>query len=113
MRFLSKLIGIGLVILGIYFLSKNIYFTTTITRYWWRDIPAFFSVMSLILGTTCLVIYPRQTGIAGGILIALGIIFVFLSGNVFLRPTSLWYFFVSFSSLTAGLQLIRSGKINI
>lgn len=33
MKFLGKLIGLGLVLLGIYFLGKNIFFTTGGYRY--------------------------------------------------------------------------------
>ena len=37
---MSRLLGIALLILGIYFLGQNIMFTTQYSRYFWRDVPA-------------------------------------------------------------------------
>ena len=112
MRLLTKLLGLALLVIGVYFLGQNIIFTTRISRYWWRDISAAGSVFALTGGIISLLFFRRATGSLGGILIGLGILLVFLSGNVILMPTSLWYFFVSFVSLVAGLKLITTGRID-
>ena len=111
MRFLISLIGFGLVLVGVYFLGQNIIFTTQISRFWWRDISATASVISLISGIISLFFFPSEIGDFGWVLVGLGIVLVFVSGSVILRQTSLWYFFLSFSAMAAGFRLIRNGRI--
>ncbi len=112
MHFLKKLIGLALLIIGIYYLGQNIIFTSQTSIYWWRDISAAGSVISLISGIIAIFFFPRNFGNLGWVLVGVGIALVFVSGRVILRPTSLWYFFLSFSAMTAGFQLIRTGRIN-
>jgi len=112
MRLLLKLVGLSLVVLGIYFLGQNIFFTTQISPYWWRDVSAAASVIAILGGLTSLLFFRRATGDFGWILVMLGILLVFVSGRVILRPTSLWYFFLSFASLMAGFKLIRTGRLD-
>ncbi|MBE9125519.1 MULTISPECIES: hypothetical protein [unclassified Coleofasciculus] len=112
MRLLIKLVGLALVFAGIYFLGQNIFFTTQISPYWWRDISATGSVLAILAGLVSLLFFRRETGGFGWILVILGIVLVFISGSVILKPTSLWYFFLSFASVFAGLQLIRTGRFN-
>lgn len=112
MRLLIKLVGLALLLVGIYFLGQNIVFTSHISRYWWRDISAAGSVLSLITGIISLLFFRSATGSLGWVLVGLGIVLVFVSGNVILMPTSLWYFFLSFASLAAGLKLITTGRID-
>jgi len=107
----GKLIGLALVLIGIYFLGQNIIFTTKISPYWYQDISAGSSVIAILLGIMSLVFLDRESGVIGWFLIGLGIALVFVSGRVILKPTSLWYLFVSFSSLTAGLQIMRGGRL--
>ena len=112
MRLLIKLIGFALLIVGIYFLGQNIVFTSRISPYWWRDISAAGSVLALTSGVISLVFFRRATGSLGWALVGLGILLVFVSGSVILMPTRLWYFFLAFASLTAGLKLITTGRID-
>ncbi|MDY6784779.1 MAG: hypothetical protein SW833_19915 [Cyanobacteriota bacterium] len=110
MRFVNQLIGLVLILVGVYFLGQNIVFTTHSSPYWWRDVSATGSVLSLVGGIIALIFFPRQTRGWAWILIALGIVLVFLSGSVLLKPTSLWYFFAAFASLIAGLKLFTTGQ---
>jgi len=112
MRFLIKLAGLALLVVGIYFLGQNILFTTQTSAYWWRDISATGCVLAITAGIISLLFFRRTFGELGWILIGLGIILVFVSGRVILRPTSLWYFFLSFASLIAGLKLITTGRLD-
>lgn len=112
MRLFSKLIGLALVLIGIYFLGQNIHFTTYTSRFWWRDIPAAGSVLSLLGGILVLLFGGRGIRESGWILVGLGIVLVFLSGGVVLRPTSLWTFFVAFCSLIGGYKLLSTGRLN-
>jgi hypothetical protein len=112
MRLLIKLVGLVLLLVGIYFLGQNIVFTTQVSPYWWRDISATGSVVALVAGLVSLLFFRRETGQFGWVLVGLGIVLVFLSGKVILRPTSLWYFFLSFAALVAGFKLIRTGRLD-
>ena len=108
---MSRLLGIVLLILGIYFLGQNIIFATHYSPYFWRDIPAAGSVLAIMGGIISLLFLPRQTGNFGWILLGIGAVLVFLSGGVILRPTSLWSFFVAFAALAGGFQLMTQGRL--
>jgi hypothetical protein len=110
-QLIGKLIGLALVLTGIYFLGQNILFTTQVIRYWWRDISAAGSVISILAGILMLV-HGRETRDLGWILVVLGIALVFVAGSVVLRPTSLWTFFLAFASIAGGYKLVTTGRIN-
>lgn len=112
MRFLGKLLGLLLVLVGIYFLGQNIIFTSHTAFYWWRNIPAAGSVLALVGGVITLLYGGRGMRELGWILIGLAILLVLVSGGVILRPTSLWILFLSFVSLISGFQLITTGRVN-
>ncbi len=112
MRLLGKLVGLVLVLAGIYFLGENIIFTTRIAGYWWRDISAAGSVIATIAGILML-LHGRGAKELGWILVILGVALVFINGNVILRPTSLWTFFLAFISLIGGYKLITTGRIDL
>lgn len=110
-RILRFLIGLALTTLGIFLLGRNILVTTNYIPTFQGDVLAVFSILGLMLGTITLVLFRRQTGILGWIFIAIGLVSVFLSGRILLRPTSLWYFFFSFTALAVGLNFIRGGRL--
>lgn len=112
MRWISKLIGLALLLVGIYFLGQNIIFTTRLAAYWWRDISAAGSVVAIVAGVLMLFYGGRSIRETGWLLVGLGILLVFVSGGVILRPTSLWTFFLSLLSLTGGYQLLTAGRLN-
>ncbi|AFY99516.1 hypothetical protein [Calothrix sp. PCC 6303] len=109
---LIKFIGLILFITGIYFLGQNIIFTTGYYSYFYRGLPATGSVLALMSGILSLVFFRPQTGNLGWILLGIGIVLVFLSGGVILKPTSLWNFLVAFTALAVGYQLLSRGRIN-
>jgi hypothetical protein len=112
---MSQLLGIALFVLGIYFLGQDIIFASSYYPYRWpyvlRDIPAFGSVLGIMCGIICLMFFSRQTGKLGWILLGFGVVLVFLSGGVILKPTSLWKFCVAFATLAGGFQLMSQGRI--
>ena len=112
-RFISRAAGLGLMIVGIYFLSTNIFFTTNYYAWWPYGLAADVSVLSLTSGVACLFgLKPKQRWIAWW-LIALGIVCVFFSSRAVLRPTTAWQFIVSASSFALGYQLWTKGDIDI
>lgn len=102
---MTRLLGIILIIAGIYFLGQNIIFAT-----YYFSIPALGSVLAIIAGIIALVFFPRETGNLGWILFSIGIVLVFISGGVILRPTSLWNFLVSFTALAVGYKLLNGSR---
>ncbi|MEO1207941.1 MAG: hypothetical protein AAFX78_00215 [Cyanobacteria bacterium J06638_20] len=109
MRFLYFLIGLALMLLGIYFLGKNILFTTHAYP-WWRNIAADVSVLSLCIGGVMLIFLPGDAKLLGWIAVGVGIVCVFLSSRAILNPTSLWQFFVSFVAMSFGYRLMISRR---
>jgi hypothetical protein len=106
MKFVFQLLGIGLMLLGVYFLGRNIIFTTNVSPYFWRGIAADLSVFSLTAGVIALFFLPQTAKFFGWVLIALGIVCVFLSSKAILAPTSLWQYFLSIVSITTGFKLL-------
>jgi len=111
MKIITSLIGLALIILGIYFLGKNILFTTDVYPYWWRGISADASVLFLTSGVISLFALPKNSKSLGWILIGISILLIFVSSRAILQPTSLWQFFLSLVSLTSGYKLLTFGKL--
>ena len=113
MRLFARLFGLGLLLLGIYFLGQNIYFSNNVYPYWWRGVAADTSVLFLTAGVLLFFLLPRGNKSLAGISIAIGILAVFLSSRAILQPTSLWQFVVSLASFVGGYQLFTTGRLNI
>lgn len=110
MRFLIQLVGFALLLLGVYFLGKNIFFTTQVHPYFWRGIAADVSILLLTVGTLWLIVLPRGARDLGWIILGIGIVLVFFSSRAVLRPTSLWQFVVSLASMGVGYRLLATGR---
>jgi hypothetical protein len=111
-RLLIKLVGLCLLFTGLYFFGQNIIFASGYYSYFYRSLPATGSVLAIIAGVLTLIFYRRQTGSLGWIFLGVGIVLVFLSGGVILRPTSLWNFVIAFTAFAAGYKLLTEGRIN-
>lgn len=111
MNLLLKVIGIALMIYGVYLLGQNIEFTTNINPYWWRGIRAKGSVLLLTGGVLMLFFVPGEGKYFGIAAIALGVILVFFSSNVILKPTTLWRFLGSLFCLIGGYKLVITGRV--
>jgi hypothetical protein len=112
-RLLIKLIGLILLFVGLYFFGQNIIFATGYYSYFYSKIPATGSVLAIMAGVITIIFFRRETGNLGWIFLGLGIVLVFLSGGVILKPTSLWNFLVAFTALAAGYKLLTEGRINL
>jgi hypothetical protein len=110
---MSTILGLGLILVSIYFLGQNIVFTTQNYYDWGHKISATGSVLCISAGVGALTFWRQQMGQLGWILVAIGIILVFLSGGVILRPTSLWTFFVAMLSFSSGYQLLTRGRMRL
>jgi hypothetical protein len=108
MKSLGKLLGFALIILGIYWLGKDIILTTQATSYWWQTIPAAGSVVLMLGGLWTLFNASGDDRNFGWMLIGVAIALIFMSGGVMIRPVSLWAFLVGFSALLGGFKLVQS-----
>ena len=113
MRLFARLLGLGLLLLGVYFLGQNIYFTNNIYPYWWRGVAADTSILFLTAGVLMFFVLPRGIKSWAAIAIAIGIVAVFFSSKAILQPTSLWQFVLSLASFTGGYQLFTTGRLNL
>jgi hypothetical protein len=109
MRLLNPLIGFALMILGLYFLGNNIFFTTYASP-WWRGVAANLSVLSLTAGVFMLVFMPSGVKVLGWVAIAFGIICVFVSSRAILNPTSLWQFVISLMTMSFGYKMLTTRR---
>lgn len=107
MRGFKFLVGIALVLVGVYFLGQNIIFTTQTTGYWWRPISAAGTVFALMAGIISLTWFGRSGQTTGWIFIGVGIVLAIASGGIEIRPTSLWQFFVAMLAFTGGFRLMQ------
>jgi hypothetical protein len=110
-RLLIKLIGVFLLLFGVYYLGQDIIFTTRYYPYFWRSMPAAGSVLAITGGVIALVFFRREAGNLGWFLLALGIVLVFLSGGVLLQATTLWKLFIGLVALAVGYKLLSEGRI--
>jgi hypothetical protein len=113
MQPIVKLAGIALMLLSFYFLGQNIIFTSSIGRYWWIDMSAAGAVITLFLGVLSLVFGGRDLKNLGWGLLFVAILLVFVSAGVFLKPTSLWDFFLAVMSMVCGWNLFRTGRLGL
>lgn len=114
MRFLIQIVGLALILLGIYFLGRNIFFTTNVSPYFWRGIAADASIFLLCGGIFTLIFAPLGTvKQLGWVLVGLGVLCVFASSRAILKPTSLWQFFLSVTSLGVGYRLFATGRLSL
>lgn len=110
MNFLLRVLGLALLILGLYFVGQNIIFTTHAYPYWWRGIAADASILALMAGIVMIMFLPRRNKDFGWIAIVAGVALVFLSSRAILNPTSLWQFFLSFVLITGGYRMLLTGR---
>ncbi len=113
MRLFVQLVGLILILVGIYFLGRNIFFTTNVSPYFWRGLAADVSILALVAGICWLVFVPIGFKNLGWLLIGVGIVAIFVSSRAILNPTSLWQFFVAFGSLAVGYRLFATGRLPI
>ncbi|MEH2148071.1 hypothetical protein [Nostoc sp.] len=111
-RLLIKLIGLILLFTGLYFFGQNIIFVSGYYSYFYRSLPATTSVLATMAGIFALAFFRRETGNLGWIFLGIGIVLIFLSGGVILKPTSLWNFIIAFTALATGYKLLSEGRIN-
>ena len=113
MRLLVRLLGLSLLLLGVYFFGQNIYFTNNASPYWWRGFAADASILFLTAGVLIFLAFPRRNKSLAGLAIAIGIVAVSFSSRAILEPTSLWQFVLALVSFTCGYQLLTTGRLNI
>ena len=100
-------IGLSLVLVGLYFLGKNVVFATHYLPFWWQDISATAAVLCITGGILALILADENLKKAGLIFIFLGVVLVFVNARVFIKPTSLWSFIWGIGSMVAGFRIMH------
>ena len=113
MRLFVRLLGLGLLLLGVYFLGQNIYFTNNVSPYWWRGIAADVSVLFLTVGVLMFFVMLGKDKTLAGMAIAISVVAVFISSRAILQPTSLWQFVLSLASFIGEYQLFTTRRLNL
>jgi hypothetical protein len=111
MREFGKVLGFGLIGLGIYWLGKDIILTTQAAYYGWQTIPAAGSVVLMLTGLYILFNARASRRNLGWMLIAVAIALIFMSGGVLIRPTTLWNFVLGFAAIFGGGRLVQSQRL--
>lgn len=107
MRFFA---GLAFVLCGLYFLGKNVMFTTRWLPYFWQDFSAAGAVLCIVFGVIALIFLNENLKKAGWVLIFLAVVLVFVHARVFIKPTSLWTFFLGIVSMAAGFKIMHSQR---
>jgi pSer/pThr/pTyr-binding forkhead associated (FHA) protein len=100
--FASKLIGLGLILAGITFLSTSIYISIYL-----RSTPGLLLCMG---GVVALNLGGRDNRKLGWVLIGIGIA-LFIANGVVIGSVSLFSMLVSFAGISCGYQLFTTGKV--
>ncbi|MEH2072116.1 MAG: FHA domain-containing protein [Nostoc sp.] len=100
--FASKLIGLGLILTGITFLSTSIYVSVYL-----RSTPG---ILLCIGGIVALNLSGRDHRKLGWVLIGIGIA-LFIASGVVIGSVSLFSMLVSFAGISCGYQLFTTGKV--
>lgn len=100
--FANKLIGLGLILTGVTFLSTSLYVST-----YFRSTPA---ILLCIAGVVALNWGGRDNRILGWVIIGIGIA-LFISSGVIIGSVSLFSLLISFAAISCGIQLLTTGKV--
>jgi hypothetical protein len=95
---------------GVYLLGNNIVYTTQAYPYWWKGIAADTSVLCLTGGILGFFVLPQAMKNYVWILVIIGIVCIFYSGRVILRPTTLSQFFFTLFAMGAGYKMLISNR---
>jgi hypothetical protein len=101
---LTRLLGLGLLLGGVGFLSSSVILGTFTLAY----LPASGSVLLCVGGVLVLTKLHQSWG---WIPITVGIIIAFSSGGIIVTSTSLLSFMLAFGCLSLGYQLFTTGRI--
>jgi hypothetical protein len=105
-----KVIGLGLLLFGIYSVGQNIVLTTHFYTYGWQGLSAKASILAVLSGIFMLVFLQRSARGWGWVSVVLGIVLLFLSSRAFISPMNLWDFLVSFISIAVGYKMMTTGR---
>jgi hypothetical protein len=100
--FVSKLIGLGLILAGVTFLSTSIYVSVYL-----RSTPG---ILLCIGGVVALNWGGRDNRKLGWVLIGIGIA-LFIASGVVIGSVSLFSLLLSFAGISCGYQLLTTGKV--
>lgn len=105
-----RILGLLCILAGFYFIGQNIIFTTSRSPSFWMDVAANGAALVTLLGILTIIFGGSDTRSLGYGLLGVGALLIFLSGRVFLRPTSLFHFTAGFLAMAAGWYMFSSNQ---
>jgi hypothetical protein len=110
---MRRIFGLILFFGGFWFIGQNIVFSSRISFFSWQGLAAGGSVALMVCGIVGFFFGSTSLRLASVAAIAASIIIIFLSGTVFIQPTSLAEVFLGLGAMGAGAALINNMNINL
>ncbi len=107
---MTRLIGFGLFLFGFWFLGQNIIFYSSFNWFSFTGLLSGASILLLLAGVCTLVFGNRATRNQGIVMLIFSIILIFLSGRVYITPTSLAEVFLGVAAMIIGGNLTLKGE---
>lgn len=112
---LIRLLGLFLFLLGIYLFVQDISLVGrchSYSCYQWHNLAATGSVIACMSGIVSVFLFKQKTGNLGWLLLALGVLLVYLSGGIILKLSGMLTFIASFTAMAYGQQLMKRRRIS-
>lgn len=113
---LIRLLGVLLFMLGIYLFVRDISIVNecqSLFCYEWQNLAASGSVIACMGGVLSVFVFQRRTTTLGWLLLSLGVLLVYLSGGMLLKPIGMLTFIASFTAMAYGHQLMKRRRMAI
>jgi hypothetical protein len=113
---LIRLLGVLLFMLGIYLFVRDISLVGTCQSYFcygWQNLAAPGSVIACMGGVLSVFVFQRKTTTLGWLLLGLGVLLVYLSGGMLLKPIAMLTFIASFTAMAYGHQLMKRRRMTV
>ena len=111
---LIRLLGILLFMLGIYLFVRDISLVGQCQSYFcseWQNLTASGSAIACMGGVLSVFVFQQRTTTLGWLLLGLGVLLVYLSGGMLLKPIAMLTFIASFAAMAYGHQLMKRRRI--
>lgn len=108
---MMRFVGLVLIFVGLYVLGENIIFVSPARMFNLSDPTAIAVLVFAVGGAIALIMFRRQTGPWGWVSIGLAIAIALSSGQILIRPLSLWMLILGIVPAIAGFQLMLKGRL--
>lgn len=108
---MMRFVGLILIFVGLYVLGENIIFVSPARMFNLSNPTAIAVLVFAVGGVIALIMFRRQTGPWGWVAIGVAIAIALASGQILIRPLSLWMLVLGLVPAIAGFQLMLKGRL--